>query len=401
MKTYKICYGRRQYPERRNIIGKISGCSYVLSRNYYSHLYRVRNIIRKLRLYPAYLHDIENKYYNFSLNSCDILHLFNAVSFGKTPWVSTFETIIPRYKVSLSWRYTDGKKIQQDKQVRKAIKMLSSESCKRIIAISKCTAGMQEEFLSLFPDYREPILNKLTILPPPQEVVNAITLENKMSREKLYPIRFMLVGHQFFSKGGREVLQVFQQGRSENDWPIELVIVSKLSTDSYASCTTQHDVRDVKNIIEANKDWVSYYPSLLPDEVLRLMESCDVGLLPSYAETYGYSVLEFQSKACPVITTNIRSFPEINNNDVGWLIDVPKQDNGEPKYQEPGDKEIIDKESISTAISNGLYEIVGELVDNPELIGLKARNALDRILVQHSPEAYARSLVEIYSAAIT
>lgn len=53
------------------------------------------------------------------------------------------------------------------------------------------------------------------------------------------------------------------------------------------------------------------------------MKKSDVGLLPTWADTYGYSVLEFQACGCPVISSNTRGLPEINNNEAGWIINMP------------------------------------------------------------------------------
>ncbi len=49
------------------------------------------------------------------------------------------------------------------------------------------------------------------------------------------------------------------------------------------------------------------------------MRTADIGMLPSYADTYGFSVLEAQAGNA-VITTDIRALPEVNNPAVGWLI---------------------------------------------------------------------------------
>ncbi|MFW2788163.1 glycosyltransferase, partial [Acinetobacter baumannii] len=54
-----------------------------------------------------------------------------------------------------------------------------------------------------------------------------------------------------------------------------------------------------------------------------------IGLLPTWADTFGYSVLEFQACGCPVISTDVRALSEINNNDIGWLINVDKNKYGE------------------------------------------------------------------------
>jgi len=49
-----------------------------------------------------------------------------------------------------------------------------------------------------------------------------------------------------------------------------------------------------------------------------------LALLPTCAETHGDVVLEAQANGCPVITTDIRTLPEINPSEIGYLIEVPK-----------------------------------------------------------------------------
>ena len=58
------------------------------------------------------------------------------------------------------------------------------------------------------------------------------------------------------------------------------------------------------------------------------MSSCDVGLLPTWAESYGYSVLEMQACGLPVVTTNIRALPETNV--CGWKV---KLTSGKPNFE--------------------------------------------------------------------
>ena len=41
--------------------------------------------------------DLNNQFDDFDLNRVDILHFSNGISYGKTPWVSHFETILPRF----------------------------------------------------------------------------------------------------------------------------------------------------------------------------------------------------------------------------------------------------------------------------------------------------------------
>ncbi len=90
--------------------------------------------------------------------------------------------------------------------------------------------------------------------------------------------------------------------------------------------------------IQGNREWINYFPQLPNSEVLDMMKKAHIGLLPTYADTYGYSVLEFQAAGCPVVTTNVRSLPEINDNDKGWLIEVPKNRMGEAIYSTDTDR---------------------------------------------------------------
>ena len=122
------------------------------------------------------------------------------------------------------------------------------------------------------------------------------------------------------------------------------------------------------------------------------MRTCDVGLLPSYAETYGYSVLEFQACGRPVITTDIRAFPEVNSNERGWLIPVNKREIwGEAYFRSDRDRE-----ALSASIRNGLLNAFEDILANTDQIRRKGERALDHILSGHSPERFGQSLEALY-----
>lgn len=395
VKLLRIGYASRLYPEQRNIIERVPTAQYIFLRDFYSGLRRVRELTGVSRLFSKKLQDAEFKFFRYGFGGGDVLHLFNSINFGRGPWISTFETIIPRFRVALECRDTDTDKLRQDPEILRALDALSSERCKKIIAISDATARLQGDFLNLFPTYRADILNKQMILHPPQPT-SAAGRERKLARiDAQKPIRFMLVGHGFFGKGGREVLHVLKEFQKRSNRRLEFIIVSMLCADSYATSTGDRDVQNVKQFIRENESWVTHHPSLSANDVLRLMEACDVGLLPSYAETYGYSVLEFQSMACPVVTTDIRAFPEINNNEVGWVIPIPKRPDGEARYRDRDGKE-----RISQAIIDGLMRIVEQILEDPDIITTKGQKAFERIRYSHSPSKYALELLQVYEEAV-
>ena len=125
------------------------------------------------------------------------------------------------------------------------------------------------------------------------------------------------------------------------------------------------------------------------------MRSAHVGLLPTYADSYGFSVLEFQASGCPVISTNVRALPEINNNEIGWIIEIPKNRLGEAIYTNAEDRYEIRK-----TITKGLMDKISDIMENKDQIPIKADKALKNIRDRHSHEGYSRKLEEIYSQAI-
>jgi len=214
-------------------------------------------------------------------------------------------------------------------------------------------------------EFRQPITAKIRVLHPAQEpLVDQVT---PREYDHDHPIRFMMVGAGFFRKGGRELFRVFQKLADDEGLPVRLVIVSSLRIDSYAAHETEEDVAWAREIIAGKPEWLEYYEKLPNPSVLDLLKGADVGLLPTWADTYGLSVLEAQAAGCPVITTNVRALPEINNNHVGWLIRVPKDDLGEANYTTPEDRE-----NLSQVIQDGLEHHPG---DRGRPIGNRAERA--------------------------
>lgn len=104
--------------------------------------------------------------------------------------------------------------------------------------------------------------------------------------------------------------------------------MSSLNYGDYASCTTKKDYQEALKIISRYQSNIKHYVRLPNQEVLKLLKNTHVGLLPTWADSFGYSVLEAQAAGCPVITTDVRAHPEINNNEIGWVMEVPKKVNG-------------------------------------------------------------------------
>jgi glycosyltransferase involved in cell wall biosynthesis len=387
----RIGYASQQYPEIRNIIKKVDGCDYYLCRDAYSVIRKILSIF-KIPINPEVAHDIEFCFNDFNLNKVDLIHFFNNINFSNTPWIVTFETLAPRFKSMLDRGYLNADMNKIDRKILRAMDALASKNCIALIALSKCNAEMQRTALQAFPNHYDAISKKITIIHPPQGVL--LNTEFTPQKALANTLTVMLVGHHFFRKGGREVVNAISKLRNTENAEIRLIIVSKIHADSYASGTTQFDEIAAKESLKKHASWIEWHEAAPHSEVINLMHRCDIGLLPSYAETYGYSVLEFQACGVPVITTNIRAFPEINNHECGWLIDIPKHPSGEAQYEN-----TVQRHAISKAIEEGVINILRGALIEPEETKRKGRKALVRIREEHCPERFANKLSEIYSSA--
>lgn len=391
----RVGYQRHSYPELRNIIGRVSDAEYIRMPDWFSALERASRIRGMYRLIGSAIKDSQFRFRPFRNCGVDVIHLFNSVAWTRTPWISTFETVIPRYIFTLQHFKFDPGLVQRHAPTVRALELLSNQSCRKLLALSSCSLAMQDRLLSLFPEFQGAIREKTHVLHPPQAAAPLAVVSRRSDRRGREELRFVIVGHHFFRKGGREVIDALSDGRRRYGWPVKLEIVSQLVPGDYASGTTEQDADSVRRFIAANSDWIRWQPSLPNERVLDLIAECDVGLLPSYAETYGYSVLEFQSMGLPVVTTDVRAFPEINDDEAGWLIQVPKSSGGEATY-----RTITDRQAVSEAIRRGIQRIVPDLLHNPSLAVQKGLAAHRRIATHHDPQTHAGQLRQIYREAM-
>ena len=396
MKIGILSYRLDYYPYLRNIINMLPEAEYVPVNDMYSFLRRLELAVNRHIRKPFFqVFDLNNQFDDFEFNKVDILHFINGISYGTTPWVSTFETVVPRFS-DLMQRYHGRIKnsINMTSLIIRGFEALNQPACKQIIAMSSCAAKMQTDLLSELPTSdRDAIVKKMIVLHPPQEVFQERIVPRTYDLD--HPIRFVLVGAGFFRKGGREILLSFEKLINEDIAPIKLVIVSSLRLDYYAVQETETDRVWALEFIKDHSDWIEYYPTLPNTQVIELIKTCDVGLLPTWAETYGFSVLEMQACGLPVISTDIRALPEINNPSVGWLIHVPKNEMGEALYTTVEERALLSKQ-----IQTGLEVIIRSIAEDPSLIAVKGKAALEQIREQHNPRTYTEKLRQIYRFAL-
>lgn len=369
-----IHHTHQGYPEKRNFL--------------YSSKVRFVHAIDICKLISHFSFKLMNKipvwalnlYYNPLKKRKATLHFFNGICLSRQKWMTTFENALPRLSGAPKWLEN------------KAVKQMAANNCIKLIAFSDCTYQIQKNYLNKnYPIYAEPILAKTMVLHPPQQKL----MDNLEPKSYTNRIDFVFIGADFFRKGGLECLKAFKSLKKNNYSNWHFSIISSLQINDYASKATSKELSEALEIINNNSENITLYRSLPNNEVLNILKQSHIGLLPTYADTYGYSVLEAQACGCPVVSTDISALPEINNNDCGWIINVPKDalGNGILRTAE-------ERKTFSQIIEKELYTIVKEILNNPDSIKIKGEKALARIKEQHDPEKHAQRLLEIYQEAL-
>ncbi len=382
-----IYYYNSNYPEKRCCIGISPNNQYIHTSSSSMPCRLIEKAGRYIIRLISAIHKEKTLYHYFFLKRKGIIHSFNYTICGSSDWVCTFETITPRTNYTRNLNILDSNYTAfPDRLTRRCINDLVSPHCKAILAISNASYELETAFINKYVDpvKRDLILPKLHILHPPQiPLTSHEAIDNKYSSSNR--LTFIFVGNDFFRKGGREVMDVLASLRGKYDF--RLIIVSHLDHDDYATQSSHEMMTKYRNIIESS-DYIEWYDSIDNESVLKLCLQSDVGLLPTVADTYGYSVLEMQASGCPVITTDIRSLREINSSDHGWVIHLPQNEYHEAYYRSPEDRE-----NNHRILSDGLTDILEGILNGDKAdIARKAHNSLEHILKDHSPGSYALTI---------
>lgn len=360
----KIGYIRDTYAERRLFIDKVPDYKYISveakSADQYADILSKRELDWSVCV---------NQSADF-----DLVHLFNSVNYGTAPWIVTFETSVPRLYSNEHYQY--------------AMPALEAENCIAIIAMSEAALNIHNaKIKQLYPDKYELLSKKTFVLHPSQTLMKV-----EMSKfNHIKPLKVIFVSNQFFLKGGEAIVAALEEFRKI--YPVELHIISRFSLSDNVTLHTQEDNERMMDYLKS-ASWIKYYPGLPNDKVLDLMAECHLGVCLSFAETYGYVVLEMQAAGCPVVTTDIRAFPEINSDEIGYIVHYPYRNGRLPNTATKEDVKHITEE-LKQQFFNVLESIAK---DQGCSLAKKAFMAQYKIFNQHNTRRYGEQLAKIYSA---
>ncbi|WP_158781396.1 glycosyltransferase family 4 protein [Pantoea sp. BAV 3049] len=381
----RIGVSNDNYPEKRTIIVD-SGVEYVNYKNknlyYYLNLFN-QKVLKKRKNF------LFKPVIQLRQPDVDIFHLFNEVALTDRKWVATFETELPRILPPPS-----GNKSENISELKKLFPALAAGNCVALIALSGAAYRMEQKLFRCSPEVSDAILNKMVVVHPPQKLY----VQQREPRANAQPVHFVFVGNEFYRKGGGEVVRAFEQllteGKIQPD-QVKVTLIGDLEKRHNYALGKHQDDPQFSTATEAAIaghsifDHVKFMPN---EQVLSLLQKADVGLLPTWAETYGFSVLEMQSCGCPVITTNVRALPEINPLEAGWQISHELNDDLEYSVLSGLDRDKLRQQTVKQ-----LKELILDIVSQPEQITLKANAAIERIRIEHDVEAYQAKLRTLYN----
>ena len=400
----KIGILSKNYAAQRLFLDKLPECQYKDVRFYNWCLWKNAYLwglkaIGKLKMSPEEM--VAKLFYDFKMiipTGCDVFHFFNCINLGKhSKWVISVESGVP-WPVSVTRcvesEDADLSSIAQDKYVERRIKALANSNCLGLLALSHCTENIQREIIKQFPQYESIIAKKMITLLPPQKLVINDVKEKRVTWNEEEPLTFIYVGSDFYRKGGRETVLVLSELHKR--YSFKLILISSMAVDEKRYMRTENDEKESKCLIEKNKDWIEYYDRLPNTEVLEKMKKAHVCLLPTWMDTFAYSVLEAQACGTPVISTSLRALTEINNENVGWLIDVPVN-----RLNNPLHLTRKQQDNFSEKLLNGLYDKVEYVLQHRKEIKDKAMKCLVKIEEYHSPQKYEEKLRMAYQGRIS
>lgn len=310
----------------------------------------------------------------------ELFHFFNSVADVRVPWVCTFENELPRWEgVS-------------DSVYRRGVSWMINAHCKRLLAFSRATLHVaQRRWEHRLPkDLVSALMAKAEVLLPPQEIFVSDT------NRPAHPVpTFAFVGRDFYRKGGLHMLEAFAQlwERGQRQWKA-IVIGSLDAWGDYASQTTATDRERAIVILRMLSDNVIHQPAVPAKMVGEILRSADYYVLPTLADTFGYSVLEAQACGAMSITTNVRSLTEIVDDATGMIIELPLDEYGDAHRITPA-------AALRHTLVSSLAEAIAASCDlSATARQRKVEAALDNLRTRHSPSRHRARLREIYLQAL-
>ncbi len=227
-------------------------------------------------------------------------------------------------------------------------------------------------------------------------VYPAVKLPPVNLRRRRTSVTTLLFSGDFFRKGGAAVVDAFARVRRLHA-NLELIVCSSQEIDF----ETRDQLLRSRYLRALQTQPGIRFLGRVPRETLlsTVLPQCDVYLMPSYAEAFGFAVLEAMAYGLPVVTTNHFALPEMVQHDrSGVLIDIDGFDLSR----------VIEGGYVVRTMPADLHEHVTEalvgqmvrLVEEPGYAERLALGAIERVSSVFSFEVRNGKMRDIYRSAV-
>jgi len=244
----------------------------------------------------------------------DLIHAFNRIPLGTTPFVIGFESHLPRaYGLETTMYF------------RQLCRALASPRCRAIIAISDHARAVFRAAHEASP-FRDALFSKLSVRLPNIDIPDG---GDELELSSSEPPTIAFVGNHFGRKGGCVAVKLAELALACK-FPLRIEVVSSLQVGG--SIWTDPASRSFFDPYLAllKLPNVRWHGSMDNRSVNELLRRSHFSLLATFGDTFGFSAIEAMANATPVIATRQGALPEfIEHRRNGLLLDLPTSAVGE------------------------------------------------------------------------
>lgn len=291
----------------------------------------------------------------------DLVHAWNRVPLGPTPFVVGFEWHLP-----LSWEHTP-------RSFNMLMDALASPRCRRIVAASQAAATLTTH--RHVNDPRLEVLQSKMTVRLPNVVIPKMT-DWFDPAAKLEQLRFVFVGDEFATKGGCVAVKLAEKARAAG-LPVHITIVSSLGRGNLDPQRAAFVGPYTKLLDQPN---ITLMPPQPHDKVMELTAGSHLTLLPTLGDWYDFNAMEGMARFTPMIVTALGAFPEIVDPQSGVLLSVDTTCQGEWRQSDHRvDRTTPDYEQVFADTVDRLTEqafgACADLLNNPAKLGALRQGA--------------------------
>lgn len=321
----------------------------------------------------------------------DLLHTVNRIPVSGGRFICSHESGLPR-RYGLEDNFIITTFLQ---------KRLESNKCRRIVGMShfaeKC---MRENQMEL--GFGNELKTKSMIMHPNIHIGEH---EDRLIGDPATSLVLTFVGGHFARKGGCVAVRIAELAE-EKSLPIHVNIISSMQVGASVWTDPTEDSFFDKVFRAMSRPNITHYKALPNATVREMLGRSHFTLLPTFADTFGFSVIEGMAEYTPAITTDICALPEFMKDDFnGIVIPLPKTDIGEwkkPDYSQRHTTSYAKYFSETTErIARNIIERLEPLIGDASTMKVFRKNARLTAETMFSTSKISPLWDDLYEDAIT